>query len=440
MKIEEDVIKKIVPSKEEERSVKKIVGELKKEMIWAVKKRGIKASVMLVGSLAKGTYIRDSLDIDLFILFSPSFPKEEMKKHALDIGKTVLPVWRVQYAEHPYVRGEYKRYNVDIVPCYKVKNISKKMSAVDRTPFHTAYVKKNLTQHDEVRLLKQFLKGINCYGAEAKVEGFSGYLAELLILYYGSFRRVLKNVSSFEDKIVLSLGKKTVSFKEKFVFIDPVDTSRNVAAALSEEKFNFFICAAKAYLRNPRKEFFFPKEITPLSEEKMEQSVKNFVGIRIPKPRVVDDILYPQIRKAATNIVSFFRTNDFMPEERGYHVNDEILIVIKLQDMHISEKKIHLGPPDDKKEHVASFLSKWKEENEVLKEPYIQDGRWHVEIKRKYSNAYLLLGKNLSDINFGKNLNPLRDKIQIYTDKQLINKKYAVFWGEYFSKEPPWNR
>ena len=440
MTIEEEVLKKIKPSQEEEREIQKIVEELKDKISKEVKKRDIDARVLLVGSLAKGTYLKNDLDIDLFILFSPSVPKEEMKGHALEIGKRVLPKWKIQYAEHPYVRGEYKGYTVDIVPCYDVKHISKKMSAVDRTPFHTEYIKKHLKKKDEVRLLKQFLKGINCYGAEAKIEGFSGYLAELLVIKYGSFLNVLKNASKWGGKTILSLDESAESFPENFVFIDPVDPSRNVAAALSPEKLKFFIFAAKEYLKNPRKEFFFPREVKPLSKEEMKKLVKNFLGISLPKPDLVDDILYPQIRKAIRSIESFFLKNDFHPEEHGYYVNEEILIVLKLKEMHIPEKKLHMGPPEGEEEHVKSFFLKWEGRSDVINGPYKKDGRWWVEIKREYTNALTFIKKNIHAINFGKNLNFLKEKVKIYADEELRNEKYAKFWAEYFSKKPPWER
>ncbi|KAA0002253.1 MAG: CCA tRNA nucleotidyltransferase [Thermoplasmata archaeon] len=440
MNVEEEVLKKIKPSKEEEKEIKKIINELKRKISKEIEKRGVDAKVLLVGSLAKGTYLKNALDIDLFILFPPSVSKEKMKEQSLEIGKEVLPKWKIQYAEHPYVRGEYEGYTVDIVPCYDVQNISKKMSAVDRTPFHTEYIKEHLTQKDEVRLLKQFLKGINCYGAEAKVEGFSGYLAELLILKYGSFRNVLKNASHWKRKTILSLDKEIKSFPENFVFVDPVDPSRNVAAALSPEKLKFFIFAAEEYLKNPRIEFFFPKEIKPLSKEKMKKLVKNFLGVCIPKPDLVDDILYPQIRKAARSIESLLHKNDFHPQEHGYYVNEEILIVLKLRELHLPEKKLHMGPPEEEKEHVKSFILKWKGRKDVSKEPYKKDGRWWVEIKRKYPDAFIFLKENLHAINFGKNLNDLKEKAEVYTDEELRNEKYAKFWAEYFSKEPPWER
>ena len=51
---------------------------------------------------------------------------------------------------------------------------------------------------DEVRVLKKFMKGIDTYGAEIKVGGFSGMLCETLILNYGSFEDTIKSASDWK--------------------------------------------------------------------------------------------------------------------------------------------------------------------------------------------------------------------------------------------------
>jgi tRNA nucleotidyltransferase (CCA-adding enzyme) len=84
-------------------------------------------------------------------------------------GVKILKKTEKRFAEHPYIRGDFKGYHVEIIPCYLVENGSKHISAVDRTPFHDSFVKKNLgNRQSEVRLLKQFMKGIGCYGAEIR--------------------------------------------------------------------------------------------------------------------------------------------------------------------------------------------------------------------------------------------------------------------------------
>ena len=100
----------------------------------------------------------------------------------------MLDSYEIRYAEHPYVHGIVKGVEVDVVPCYRLKDASRIKSAVDRTPFHHEWLKDRIKgKENEVRLLKGFLKANGLYGAEYKVRGFSGYLCELLIMFYGSF-------------------------------------------------------------------------------------------------------------------------------------------------------------------------------------------------------------------------------------------------------------
>ncbi len=436
-KILKKVLKRIVPSKEEEIELKKVIEEVEEE----IKKRKPKETeVMLVGSVAKGTYLKNALDVDFFILFPQKYKKDEMAEIVINIGKEILHEWEVQYAEHPYIRGKYKGYEIDVVPCYKIKDASHKISAVDRTPFHTEYIKKNLKEEmkNEVRLLKQFLKGIGCYGAEAKVEGFSGYLAELLILKYESFLNVLEESQKWKGKTILYISRNHKKFDEDFVFIDPVDPTRNVAAALSKEKLNFFIFAAREFLKNPKIEFFFPNEPKQLDMAEIEQKLKNFVGILFKKPNLPDDVLYPQLKKAAGSIENLFLKNDFKVLRKVWYANDEAFVAIELEKKEIDEIKIHMGPPLYEKKHVKSFIKKWSSNERAIDKPFIKNGRVWVKLKREYNNAIDLLKNSLKEINLGKNLNQIKEKIKICNGKKLA--KFRSFWSEFFCNKYPWER
>ena len=48
----------------------------------------------------------------------------------------------------------------------------------------------------EVRILKKFFLHIGVYGAEIAKEGFSGYVSEVLISYFGSFEKTIKKSQS----------------------------------------------------------------------------------------------------------------------------------------------------------------------------------------------------------------------------------------------------
>ena len=147
----------------------------------------------LLGSASRDTWLREEKDLDIFLIFPLEYEKKQLEEIVTGIGNKVLKDVTKRYAEHPYVRGKYEDFDIEIVPCYGVDSPQNLKSAVDRTPFHAAFVGEHVRgKENEVRLLKQFLKGIGCYGAEARVEGFSGYLCELLVIKYGSFEEVLK--------------------------------------------------------------------------------------------------------------------------------------------------------------------------------------------------------------------------------------------------------
>jgi len=437
------VLEKIVPTTAERRELQQTVDTLTGKLRHAAEERDVDVSVLLVGSIAKDTYLRGALDIDLFLLFPPDVPREEMKQRALDVGTAVLEDWDIQYAEHPYVRGCYHGYDVDVVPCYRVNDASRLQSAVDRTPFHTKYVQEHLgeEQKKEVRLLKQFMQGVGCYSAEERVRGFAGYLAELLVIRYGSFLAVLEQAPSWEDGAVLSLIEDPpASFPEPFVFVDPVDPSRNVAAAVSEKKRRLFMRAASAYLDMPRLTFFFPRPVTPWPLEQIRPRLEEWVGIMLPRPDVVDDILYSQVRKAVRSLQTRLREHGFVPVDTAFHVDDEVLLAVQLEQRELPPERMHPGPPVAQEEHAAAFREKWTGHPRTIEGPHVDDGRWTVKIKRRYRHAAELLQDSMDELNLGKHLSRRASEGQVLPGKMLAREKYAAFWTEQLSGQMPWER
>ncbi|MGC9210241.1 MAG: CCA tRNA nucleotidyltransferase [Acidilobus sp.] len=217
------------------------------------------------GSYAKGTLLSDRWELDVFVLFKgvdEGWVRSESVKYIRQ-ALSGLPVVS-KYSEHPYVTVSLMGLEVDVVPTVYSEKPTPGLG-VARTPFHTRYVKSRLSQcqADDVRLLKSFLKGINAYGAEVQVGGFSGYLAELLVLSYGSFRSALKAMSEWRPRVYLDPEKRGLRsrLEERYpesplIIVDPTDPERNAAAAVSEEKLALAVMAAKLYLRRPSLSFF----------------------------------------------------------------------------------------------------------------------------------------------------------------------------------------
>jgi len=289
--------------------------------------------VELEGSVAKGTAIRGEMDLDIFVLIRYENLSKEwiIEKFVKPVSETLSYLregYRVElrYASHPYVKVYAGNVEADIVPAYWAKSIDDIRTPVDRTPFHTEFVKKHLTneQCDEVRLLKKFFKGVGVYGAEIRVEGFSGYLTELLIIKYGSFEKFLKSVITWKEPQIISLRELNSyessvllkTFKgSPLILPDPVDNRRNAAAAVSRRSVALAMLAAHEFLKKPSLNFFFPLRRTLDIRElqlKLKSTERNTILILYKVAEETSpDIIWGELKSIGKRIANILRVNDF---------------------------------------------------------------------------------------------------------------------------------
>lgn len=444
MDVETEVLKRIVPNDDENKQILGIAEKIRTEVINVIEPLDIDVTPILVGSVAKGTNLKDP-DIDIFIMFPPTTNRDDLESFGLKIGKEVLGEWEMQYAEHPYVFGKFMGMNIEVVPCYKIEDPSQKMSAVDRTPFHTNYIIEHLKeeQKDQVRLLKKFLKGIGIYGAEAEIEGFSGYLCELLVLSYGDFKGVVTQARNWSKGILITFdGREHAEFEDCLIVIDPVDPKRNVASALSKENFAIFIHACEEYYTNPRIEFFFPNKIVPLPMDEikkiMEERATTLLNITFEKPNTLPDILYSQIRKSLRSIVMLCEKSGFRLIDSDYFVNDEVVLLLEFEVFSLPLAKPHKGPPVWHR-NASDFLKKWTSSSDIFKDPYIKNGHWYVDIKRDFRNPKELIEGKLDTLSLGKHIiDSLNKGYKIRVGFEMLDQRYASWLTMFLDKKFRW--
>jgi len=402
---------------------------------------GVDADPVLVGSVAKGTYLSDP-DIDLFIRFPPDMPRETLEKTGLELARKIIPNGIEKYAEHPYLHGTIRGFEVDVVPCYRITDPEKKISAVDRTPFHTEFVKEHLHegQGDEVRLLKGFMKGIGVYGAEARIAGFSGYLCELLIIKYGSFSRALHEIAKWKKKVYLHLGNGGAEFKAPVVFIDPVDSNRNVASAVSEESKAKLIIAAKEFIKEPSLRFFFPPPIREMNRHDLKHAIEErgtcISCVIFSKPNMVDDILYPQMQRTLRAFMAIL--HEFMPlHGEAYATHDEVLFLMEFERAKLPAIERHEGPPVWT-ENAVKFLEKW--EHNAMSGPYVVNSRLYVDRKRKHTSLPDVLRAGVKNYNLGKYFEKHKDSMRILSTEEVIKKIDEKILTEFLKREFTWKR
>lgn len=433
----------ITPGREEHRKEKELVERVFKKL----ERFDIKPVV--VGSVAKKTDLRGDKDIDIFIMFPRETPRKELEEKGIDIGKKVFRSLRakyeIDYAEHPYVVGNYEGYRVEIVPCYRTR---KPQSAVDRTPHHTRYIQKKLRRNNELRkdilLLKQFMKGTGVYGAEAKIQGFSGYLAELLCIHYGSFKKTLKAASEWRFNLVIDPenlweNKKALSYffpDASLVVIDPTDENRNVAAAVSEQSMARFIHASRKFIENPGMDYFFPPERKTPAKDGLRRRINKrgtkLMAIRFTHGRINPNILYSQLRKTRNSIVKQIEgyefkilNSDIWTDEKKLSI---ILLEFKVWELPPIEHRI--GPPLDKSRmEQDKFIAKYRRFK-----PKIEKGRWVADVRREFTEAEKLVPKILRGRKgFGKKIRELK-RIGFVADEKILDidgREFLSFLGEF---------
>tara|TARA_B110000263_G_scaffold63274_1_gene54508 strand:- start:191 stop:1375 length:1185 start_codon:yes stop_codon:yes gene_type:complete len=349
------VINQIKPNEGESKEIVDLASELRDKANSLSDK---KFDSMIVGSVAKGTFLKGA-DIDIFLKFSTT---ADLKKEGLGIAKKILPNGRELYAQHPYLRGEIKGIGIDVVPCYSIENSTKPISAVDRTPFHTEWVKKNISgMEDEIRLTKQFLKGCGAYGASSAIGGFSGYLVEILCIKYGSFEKLINEIASWKPPLILDKIDKVPN--SPIMLADPVDYNRNVAAGVTLKGLGSAVLASKAFLAEPSLDFFFPKN--------KKRPFQGFITtVILPHPGGNEETALPWLQRQGRKIYNAIA--DFEPIAWNTNLEENGYLVFETASIELPEIIPHKGPaPWD--DGAMDFLKKYPDSS--LNEDRLETGK-----------------------------------------------------------------
>jgi len=459
------ILKKTTPNRKEKRRVLELAEKLKEKVRMAAEEVRIKAEVRVEGSVAKDTWLREEPDIDIFMRVPTTIPRDAFGKVCLEIARKATEGHEQieRFAEHPYLESLIDTTRVNIVPCYKVKQ-GEWISATDRTPFHTDYVKPLLNDRlrGQVRLLKRFMKGIGVYGAEIRVGGFSGYLCELLTLHYGSFVDVLKSIANWKESRVIDYegyykGREREVrkiFEEPLVVVDPVDKGRNAAAAVRKQRLDELVVASRAFLTNPHLEFFYPRETVAYDTKKLVNTIKTrgstIVFIKIGEVKTVPDILWGQLYKSQRSLRKMLQQHDFniirdcvWSDEKDFNI-----FIFEVEQRFLPLIKRHLGPPIDKREECDKFLRKHVGAMSTLSGPRVEADRWVVETKRRQTDIVKLLAEKLKDGGRRVGVADLvsqavANTLDILTNEEVIkgyssNPEFAKVLTEFLEGKPRW--
>ncbi|MDP3765529.1 MAG: CCA tRNA nucleotidyltransferase [Nanoarchaeota archaeon] len=397
-----EVLKEIQPNKDYEKEIFEKLSFIIKRINQG--KKHIKA--ILGGSGAKGTWLK-TFDADIFVLFDYGKFKDNSNKLSDILEKTLKKkfgnVIRL-HGSRDYFQIKQGNFTFEIVPILKIQKAEQARNITDVSPLHSNWVKKHKRLINEMKLTKQFCQAQNVYGAESYIRGFSGYICEILTVYYGSFLNLIKNAAKWSDKAVIDIKKyykgkdvfklvNTSKLASPLIVIDPVQKDRNASAALSFEKFEVFKKSAKEFLKKPSKEFFAKKNLMMLfSKKKSKNSQLTVISAKPLNGKI--DVVGSKLLKIYEYLKEELQRHDFKIIKTDWEwdkKNDAIFYF--LFDKKPLPKNVEAeGPPIKIRQHADNF-------KKIHKKTFVKYGKIFSLEKRKFTKPTELL-KNIIKSQF----------------------------------------
>jgi tRNA nucleotidyltransferase (CCA-adding enzyme) len=357
----------IAPSGEDMKDLKegteKVVGALKEEL----KKVRQAKEVVVGGSFAKGTLAKSEVyDVDIFVRFD--WRQDDISKllenGVKKVGRKLKLKFKTVHGSRDYFSLSNGRIEFEIIPVSKIKHPREARNVTDLSYFHVNYVRRKLKGNlvKELLLAKQFCEAQGFYGAESYIQGFSGYGLECLIIYYGSFEKMLRALVKVEDRLILDPGKMykkngDVLFElnesklhSPIILVDPTWKERNALAALGKESFRRFQGVAKKLLGKPGVKYF---EVGKLDLSRMKKMKGELLHLSLETDRQEGDIAGTKLKKFSgfleRQLGKYFKIveREFRYDERK---SADLYLVLKSKG-----EVVRKGPPVKMKEASEKF-------------------------------------------------------------------------------------
>jgi tRNA nucleotidyltransferase (CCA-adding enzyme) len=234
-----------------------------------------------------------------------------------------------------------------------------------------------------------------------------------------------------------------------------VDKERNVASAVQSQKLYTLVGAARAFLKTPSVEFFYPPKAKALRAETLKQKMENrgsaCVFLTFTTGEAVPDVLWGQLYRTQRSLRKLVELNDFKVLRDAVWSDEKTLniLVLELEQRVLPRVKKHLGPPLALEKECENFLAKYSHGNsDVVSGPYIEDGRWVVELQRHFTDVVEFLREELKE--GGRNIGvaelvsqALKEKYGILVNNEICevyigHRDFAEFLTDFLKGKPFW--
>ncbi len=362
--------------------------------------------VILGGSIARGTHL-SNYDCDIFVMF----PKDALNiSDQLEKILTPLQPERV-HGSRDYFHIHINNILFEIIPVLKITNANEAKNVTDASPLHVEWIKKNIKgKEDDVKLLKLFLKSKNLYGAESYIQGFSGYVCEILTIHYGGFLPLLKAASKWKETQIIDTEKYYKSSQEvlfslnkskqvsPLIVIDPVQKERNAAAALNGENYQKLIEVSKKKLTEQdfKVKLFSQKALT-------EKAGKNsLLFFEIIPLHGKEDVMGAKMIKVFDYLSQQLLYFGFSINEKEWQWEGQAYFYFIVSPRKQKETEQRQGPrKEDEPNNIQAFLKKYPQAT-------LKKSRYSAEVKRIYRTPQQVIENSIGSVYVKERVKSIR--------------------------------
>ena len=442
--IENQVLEVIQVQWEQHEETREILSILREKIQMDLNALGYIGRVETQGSFARKTYLSEDETFDLLLILQREdkanvhqildalvkrLKNDRIRKQPITIEKHT--------GKMPYLRILGGGELINVFVGFEITPGEETISIFDLIPMHTQYILTHMPEEmrKDVLLLKKFVKATGVYRNEIGAVGFNGYLCELLIIFYGSFRKAIQAIRNWKPRTIIDLKRNQEKIEDVDTLTtemlvgyyplyapDPLNPKDNVASSVSIDQFNSITAAANLYYYHPTIDIFEDQmcEVSVFEDlvRKIINSGKEIVVLALKREFKEAEVCWQKALSIKSAFEAELHNNNYILERTKPFVCDEyfgIFISLMNTNPRISLRKE--GPEITSSDSIQ-FLRRYTKHADVVAGPFIDNEKWVIHFTKKGQNVFDFLQNLVKKNTFVLNVDSFL-KVEI-KEKMLV--------------------
>jgi tRNA nucleotidyltransferase (CCA-adding enzyme) len=164
-------------------------------------------------------------------------------------------------------------------------------------------------------------------------------------------------------------------------------------------------------------------------------------AITFATPPYIPEIIVPQLKRSVTAICDLLERHDFVIHNASSIMQEkECMILLELLVGSLPSIRLHEGPPLWNRANADKFREKHLADHHSG--PYIENGRYEMEVSREFITAKSLLSSDaLLAVSLGKHVRQSLEKgWLLHEGAECWNEEFEAFIAEFFERCSPLTR